>query len=184
MAASCNCQATTGRDPSGRMPCPERSLQALEKAQNGLGRVGARSDQPGAATRGPRRRPGPRPGADTASPQSKRLGSCRLFVLRSFPHSCLLPGSARSTKFSDRPDGEIVSKHQRWDEEWREVGRRHGWELPPPAPWLLRLRGIRYVRAAVAAVALIRQNHRWSSVDCIPTGYDDWLVYAIARGWC
>ena len=27
------------------------------------------------------------------------------------------------------PNGDIVSKHQRWDEEWREVGRSHGWEL-------------------------------------------------------
>jgi hypothetical protein len=82
------------------------------------------------------------------------------------------------------PNGEIVSKHERWDEEWREVGLSHGWELPPPAPWPLRLWGIRYVRAAVASVQLIRQNQLGSSLDCIPTGYDDWVIYAIARGWC
>ena len=26
-----------------------------------------------------------------------------------------------------------MGKHEQWDEEWREVGRSHGWELPPPA---------------------------------------------------
>ena len=30
--------------------------------------------------------------------------------------------------------GEIVSKREGWDEEWREVGRSHSWQLPPPCP--------------------------------------------------
>ena len=37
--------AATRRDPSGRMSRPEKSLQALEKAKNGLGHDKARSDQ-------------------------------------------------------------------------------------------------------------------------------------------
>ena len=73
VAASCNCQAATRRDPSGRMARPEKSLQALEKAQNGPGHDGARFAPMLAA---------------------QRPGSCRLFVLRSLPHSCLLPRSA------------------------------------------------------------------------------------------
>ena len=78
-----------------------------------------------------------------------------------------------------------MGKHERWDEEWREVGRTHGWELPPAAPWALRLQGIRYVRAAVASVQLIRrQRQLGESLDYFPTGYDDWVIYAIARGWC
>ena len=78
-----------------------------------------------------------------------------------------------------------MGKHERWDEEWREVGRTHGWELPPAAPWPLRLRGIRYVRAAVASVQLIRRQRQLGvSLDYFPTGYDDWVIYAIARGWC
>jgi hypothetical protein len=98
--------------------------------------------------------------------------------------ACRVPDS-RDPRFSDHTlNGEIVSKHERWDEEWRDVGRSHGWELPPPARWPLRLWGIRYVRAAVASVRLIRQNQLGSSLDCIPTGYDDWVIYAIARGWC
>jgi hypothetical protein len=80
--------------------------------------------------------------------------------------------------------GEIVSKREGWDEEWREVGRSHGWQLPPPAPWPLRLWGIRYVRAAVASARLIRRVQRSSSPECFPTGYGDWVIYAIARGWC
>ena len=31
-----------------------------------------------------------------------------------------------------------MGKHERWDEEWREDGRTHGWELPRPR-WPLRL---------------------------------------------
>ncbi len=81
-------------------------------------------------------------------------------------------------------NGEIVSKRERWDEEWQEVGRSHGWELPPPAPWPLRLWGIRYVRAAIASAQLIQQNELWLSLDSSLTGYDDWVIYAIGRGWC
>jgi hypothetical protein len=77
-----------------------------------------------------------------------------------------------------------VSKREEWDEEWREVGRSHGWDLPPPAPWPLRLWGIRYVRAAAASIRMIRHIQRSSSSEFFPTGYDDWVVYAIARGWC
>jgi hypothetical protein len=76
-----------------------------------------------------------------------------------------------------------VSKRGHWDEEWREVGRRHNWTLPPPAPWLLRQWGIRYVRAAIASARLIRRHQLWRS-EADASSYDDWVVYAIARGWC
>src|SRR5208282_2713518 len=81
-------------------------------------------------------------------------------------------------------NGGIVSKRERWDEEWREVGRSHGWKLPPAAPWPLRLWGIRYVRAPVASARLIQQNQLWLSLGCFPSSYDDWVIYAIVRGWC
>jgi hypothetical protein len=105
---------------------------------------------------------GPRGGLMTAS-------FCCETLLRS--------GSAVIRDFQIAPlrNGEIVSQRERWDEEWREVGRSHGWELPPLAPWPLRLWGIRYVRAAVAAVRLIRQNELSLSSGCSPSGYDDWL---------
>ena len=69
--------ATPGRDPGGRWRgpwpsvgllgrCdrPEKSLQTLEKAQNGLGHVKARWDPPEV-------------GPNAASPQIRRPGSCR-----------------------------------------------------------------------------------------------------------
>ena len=76
-----------------------------------------------------------------------------------------------------------MSKRAQWDEEWREVGRSHGWSLPPPAWGPLRLWGIRYVRAAIASVRLIRRDKLWQS-EGSPSAYDDWVIYAIARGWC
>jgi hypothetical protein len=80
-------------------------------------------------------------------------------------------------------NGEVVSKRERWDEEWREVGQSHGWRLPPPAPWPLRIWGVRYVRAAVATVQFVRKSELWESEEC-SSNYDDWVIYAIARGWC
>jgi len=80
--------------------------------------------------------------------------------------------------------GEIVSQREQWDEEWRELGRSRGWELPPPAAWPLRIWGIRYVRAAAASVQFIRKNRDLAALDCFPSDYDDWVIYAIARGWC
>ena len=76
-----------------------------------------------------------------------------------------------------------MSDRDLWDEEWRQVGRRNGWELPPPAPWPLRLWGIRYIRAAIATARLIQREKLWLVVYA-PTGYDDWKIYAISRGWC
>jgi hypothetical protein len=76
-----------------------------------------------------------------------------------------------------------VSKRGHWDEEWREVGRSHSWTLPTPAPWPLRQWGIRYVRAAIASARLIRRHQLWRS-EADASSYDDWVVYAIARGWC
>lgn len=76
-----------------------------------------------------------------------------------------------------------MSKRSQWDEEWKEVGRRHGWILPPPAPWPLRLWGVRYIRAAVASARYIKKNKLWEYQD-FPSTYDDWVIYGIARGWC
>lgn len=80
--------------------------------------------------------------------------------------------------------GEFVSERERWDEEWREAGRSRGWELPRPAAWPLRLWGVRYVRAAAASARLIRKHRDWSPPEAFPSDYDDWVIYAIARGWC
>ena len=75
----------TRRDPYGRMSRPEKSVQALEKAQNGLGHdrpgpVGSRGLPPSPAT-GSATRPG------AASPQSRRLGSRSRAELKMAPQA-------------------------------------------------------------------------------------------------
>ncbi len=80
----------TRRDPCGRMSRPEKSLQALEKAQNGLGHdrpgpVGGRAPRPSPAT-GSATRP------DAASPQSRRLAS------RSRPESKMAPQAVENAQ--------------------------------------------------------------------------------------
>jgi hypothetical protein len=79
--------------------------------------------------------------------------------------ACFSPGVALITVFKSQMfrKQRIVNERERWDEEWREVGRRNGWQLPPPVTWPLRIWGIRYVRAAAASVRLIRQIQRSSS---------------------
>ncbi len=81
-----------------------------------------------------------------------------------------------------------MGAREQWDEEWRRVGRIEGWRLPTPAPWPLRLWGVRYVRAAVASARLIQRHELWRhelrhAAEASST-YEDWVVYAIARGWC
>jgi hypothetical protein len=70
---------------------------------------------------------------------------------------------------------------------WREDQARNGWQLPPPAHWLLRLPIIRNIRGAVALSRVERFAGAWASVGIGiggPNQYDKWVVYAIYRGWC
>lgn len=67
---------------------------------------------------------------------------------------------------------------------WRRAGSRNGWIMPKRAPWLLRLPVIRTFRAAYYDWRVSRHNAAWQSVGLVPRGYDEWVIYAIARGWC
>lgn len=67
------------------------------------------------------------------------------------------------------------------DRRWAVDGERFGWLLPPRAPWLLRLPGVRHVRAYRLAWRIERH---YAAVPGIRSGYDEWCLYAIARGWC
>ena len=73
------------------------------------------------------------------------------------------------------------------DEIWRIEGERNVWTLPTPAPILLRLRGIRLVRAAYlekrSRMRAIRLKKQGIGLG-IPPQRELWIVYAIARGWC
>lgn len=71
------------------------------------------------------------------------------------------------------------------DNLWSLDGERHGWSLPTKAPKVYRLPVIRTIRALYIAIKIERHNAFWShSLGSIPSGYDEWVLYAIRRGWC
>jgi hypothetical protein len=73
------------------------------------------------------------------------------------------------------------------DEIWRMDGERNEWTLPPPAPILLRLMGIRLVRAAYLEKCSLMRAIRLKKQGIglgIPPQREMWVIYAIARGWC
>lgn len=70
------------------------------------------------------------------------------------------------------------------DRAWIADGDSCGWSLPAPAPWLLRLPIVRGVRAVLAAWKLERHYAVYGVMGLARSGYDEWVVYAIARGWC
>lgn len=69
------------------------------------------------------------------------------------------------------------------DERWRADGNEWNWSLPPKAPRLLRLPIIRHFRALWLSYKIERHYAAWRGLG-VRTGYDEWVLYAIARGWC
>ena len=70
------------------------------------------------------------------------------------------------------------------DRLWFDEGMRRGWRLPGPARPFWRMWGIRHVRWAIQLYRVWQWNRRWEQLDVTPTGFEDWLCYAIWRGWC
>lgn len=70
------------------------------------------------------------------------------------------------------------------DLEWLRIGEDCGWRLPPSASRWKRLPVVRFFRAVVAAWRVARHNELCAAMGMLPTGYDEWVVYAISRGWC
>lgn len=66
---------------------------------------------------------------------------------------------------------------------WAEDGRRCGWELPPPAPRVLRLPVIRYIRCMWLSWKIARHYAFFAELGMVSSGYDEWVLYAISRGW-
>jgi len=64
---------------------------------------------------------------------------------------------------------------------WLEDKQANGWEMPA-ASWWRRLPVIRHMRAAYHRVRLERHNAFYLSVGMIPSGYDNWVIYGIAKG--
>lgn len=64
---------------------------------------------------------------------------------------------------------------------WLDDGDRYGWSLPPKSHWIFRLPIIRNIRAAYYIVMI---SWWYSVVPGVRSGYDEWVIYAIRRGWC
>ena len=66
-------------------------------------------------------------------------------------------------------------------ELWLEDKCSNGWEMPT-ASWWKRLPVIRHIRATYHRRGVARHNAFWLSVGAIPSGYDAWVIYGIAKG--
>ena len=70
------------------------------------------------------------------------------------------------------------------DNGWRQVKEEERWELPFKAPFLLRLPVIRYPRYLYHAYRYRRHQAYYATLGMISWGEDEWVLYAIYRGWC
>lgn len=68
--------------------------------------------------------------------------------------------------------------------EWLEKGRRNGWhaQRPKAAPWK-RWPVIRHARSIILAAGMARWYTHGPGQFGIPTGYDEWALYGIWKGW-
>ena len=66
-------------------------------------------------------------------------------------------------------------------EYWLDDKQRNGWEMPS-ASWWKRLPIIRHIRAAYYRFQVDRHNSFYRALGKIPTGYDSWVIYGIAKG--
>lgn len=69
------------------------------------------------------------------------------------------------------------------DELWFDDGLRNGFALPPPAPRWQRLWGIRHLRWLYWMVWVEREARRYVAIGQWPPAIDNWVLYAIGRGW-
>lgn len=70
------------------------------------------------------------------------------------------------------------------DELWMKDKEEEGWVLPKKANRFLRLPVIRYFRWFGRNLTVWIHNNIWMRAGLIPSGYDEWVLYAIYRGWC
>lgn len=67
-------------------------------------------------------------------------------------------------------------------ERWEADASAYGWQMPR-AEWWKRQWGIRHIRCAYFAGKVQQNNQFWHSQGLILTGYDNWVLYGIRRGW-
>lgn len=65
---------------------------------------------------------------------------------------------------------------------WAITGLRNGWKMPA-APWWKRLPLIRHIRVAYHAARLVIWEDFWIRAGYVPSGYDDWVLHGMWKGW-
>lgn len=68
------------------------------------------------------------------------------------------------------------------DNLWTITGLRNGWTMLA-APWWKRLPVVRHVRVMIHAARLIMWQDFWVRAGYVPSGYDDWVLHGMWRGW-
>ena len=68
------------------------------------------------------------------------------------------------------------------DENWRADQRMRGWVMPCASGWK-RFPFVRNIRAAYHSGRVARHNRLWGATGGVPTGYDAWVLYGMARGF-
>jgi hypothetical protein len=66
-------------------------------------------------------------------------------------------------------------------DRWKKDARDFGWVMPS-APWWKRLPAVRHVRAFRYALRVREWRRVVTIMGMVPSGYDDWVVYGIAKG--
>lgn len=72
----------------------------------------------------------------------------------------------------------------RSEKYWNEEKEANGWELPRKAWWPLRLPIIRHGRAIFLMIMVDLFYRKGLGSIGVRSGYDEWVLYAIIRGWC
>jgi hypothetical protein len=66
--------------------------------------------------------------------------------------------------------------------DWEDQGIRHGWRPPPRASWVWRRWGIRHIRVIWLTLQVTLHYEHWAALGMLNTGYDDWVIWGIAKG--
>lgn len=66
---------------------------------------------------------------------------------------------------------------------WRTDKRRNNWELPAPVARWKRLPIVRQIRVIWHANKIGNNSRIMGSLGFVDSGYDEWVLYAILRGW-
>ena len=117
--------------------------------------------------------------ADGRRARCEGCGGCGMYV---GPRGPWIGWGERSEAMKDPRPLEEGERMTGSDDRWRRDGAANGWKLPPPAAWWWRLPVVRHVRAVVHAERMEGHYSLWP--NSLRSGYDDWVLYAIRRGWC